>query len=112
MSKDIKVKENDSLKLTIKRHPFRGILATILAVVSIVMFFAACIFSGVNGGHAAFFVGIMGFVSLIISAIGAFLAWTALRESDIYYVFPSIGGILNALLVVFYIVVYIWGFYL
>ncbi|MCR5587856.1 MAG: DUF6142 family protein [Lachnospiraceae bacterium] len=105
-----KVQNEDSLKLTAKKHPKKGIISTILAVLSLVVFIIACVISSNASGGAPIAIGYLGFSSLVISVVGVILAWMSLREPDIRVVFPSIGGMVNILLTFFYIVVYIWGF--
>ncbi len=104
--------DSDSLKLSAKKHPVKGIVSTILAVLSLLLFVAACILAGVKNGKAPMYVGIMGFMSFIIAIIGTTLAWMSLREPDIRVIFPSIGGIINGLSLLLYLIIYIWGFYL
>ena len=44
--------DSDSLKLSAKKHPVKGIVSTILAVLSLLLFVTACILAGVKNGKA------------------------------------------------------------
>ena len=47
--------------------------------------------------------------SLVVAGVGFVLAWTSLHQEDIRPHFPTIASICNGLLVIFYLMLYIWG---
>lgn len=100
---------DSSLHLTDKHHPPLAIGSTLLAVVSICIFGAACLTSGQSKGHAGILAGLVGIISLLISLIGFIMAWFSLHQDDIRPLFPTIASVTNGLLVIFYMVLYIWG---
>ena len=105
-----KRKERESsLHLTDKHHPLLGIVATLLAVLSAGMFGAACVAASGSNGHAGLLVGFVGICSLVVAGVGFVLAWISLHQEDIRPHFPTIASICNGLLVIFYLMLYIWG---
>ncbi len=101
--------ESFGLKLSVKKHPIKGIISTILALISMIFFLMACIISSQSKGNAGLYIGIIGIGCLILSITGAVFAWLSLNEDDIKPIFPTIGALLNFLLTLFYIVLYILG---
>ena len=108
MSRKKKERES-SLHLTDKHHPLLGIVATLLAVLSAGMFGSACVAASGSNGHAGLLVGFVGICSLVVAGVGFVLAWISLHQEDIRPHFPTIASICNGLLVIFYLMLYIWG---
>ncbi|MDO4167153.1 MAG: DUF6142 family protein [Eubacteriales bacterium] len=104
-----KRQKDSSLHLTDKHHPPLAIGATLLALVSIGIFGAVCVSAGQSDGHAGLLAGVAGMVSLLIAAVGFVMAWLSLHQDDIRPLFPTIASICNGLLVIFYMMLYIWG---
>lgn len=98
-----------SLHLTARHHPRRAIIATLLGILSIGVFAAVCISAGNSDGHAGIISGLIGMLCLLIAAVGFILSWFSLYEDNIRPLFPTISSLLNGLLVIFYMLVYIWG---
>ena len=95
--------------MTDKHHPLLGIVATLLAVLSAGMFGSACVAASGSNGHAGLLVGFVGICSLVVAGVGFVLAWISLHQEDIRPHFPTIASICNGLLVIFYLMLYIWG---
>ncbi len=104
-----KRKRDSSLHLTDKHHPPLAIGATLLAVISIGIFGAVCVSAGKSDGHAGLLAGLAGMVSLFVAAVGFVMAWLSLHQEEIRPLFPTIASICNGLLVIFYMMLYIWG---
>ena len=81
-----KKERESSLHLTDKHHPASG-----------------------SNGHAGLLVGFVGICSLVVAGVGFVLAWISLHQEDIRPHFPTIASICNGLLVIFYLMLYIWG---
>ena len=95
-----KKERESSLHLTDKHHPLLGIVAT---------FGSACVAASGSNGHAGLLVGFVGICSLVVAGVGFVLAWISLHQEDIRPHFPTIASICNGLLVIFYLMLYIWG---
>ena len=97
-----KKRKKDGLHLTDKKHPKQGIASTIL-------FLVLCILSGQAGGNAGIWIGIWGVVLAVINIWGFVLGMISLKLENIRQLFPSLGVIINGLMVLMYLVIYIIG---
>jgi hypothetical protein len=104
-----KRRKKQSLHLTDKKHPGYAILATILGVVSIVVFIVLCFISSQSHGKAGILIGLAGMGCVLFSLIGFIAAWITLHQENIRPLFPTIASVLNGLLMVFYLLLYLWG---
>lgn len=104
-----KKRGRSSLQLTDKRHPVSGMIAVLLAMVSVILFIALCFISSESHGNAGIFVGLAGIFCFLLSVAAFVLAWAALRRENIRPVFPTIAALISGLSVVFYMVLYILG---
>lgn len=102
-------KESGELRLTDKRHPVSGIASSVLAAVSFISFAAACIISGSNGGNAGLGIGLIGILCFLVSITGFIMAWISLHQENIRPLFPTIGSLVNGILVIIYMILYILG---
>lgn len=109
MKKRGRKREKGELRLTDKRHPPIGIASFVLSIISFILFAAACIMSGWNGGNGGLSVGITGILSFFISVAGFIMAWFGLHQENIRPLFPAIGSVVNGLLVILYMILYILG---
>jgi len=62
-----------------------------------------------NKGNAGIFVGVIGVMALLFCIAGVVLALMAMRQKDIHYRFPVIGGILCAVMLIGYTMMYTLG---
>lgn len=102
-------KDSGELRLTDKRHPVYGVASTVLAGISFVSFAAACIISGKNGGNAGAGIGIIGILCFLLSTAGFIMAWISLHQENIRPLFPTIGSMVNGILIIVYMILYILG---
>lgn len=100
---------DQSLHLTDKKHPAIAIVATILGVLSVALFVVLCFISSQSHGKAGILIGLAGIGCFLISITGFILSWISLHQENIRPLFPTIASIINGLLVVFYLLLYIWG---
>ncbi len=104
-----KERTNEGLRLTDKKHPKEAMIATAMGMVSIVVFCVLCFMSGESRGTSGVEAGVAGVFCFFISIVGFILAWVSLHKDNIRPMFPTIGVVINGLLVLFYLLVYIWG---
>lgn len=102
-------RRKEGLRLTDKKHPKQGIWATALGVLSIVIFLVLCFMSGEARGKSGIEIGFMGLLCVLVSLAGFVLAWLSLRLENIRQLFPSLGVIINGLMLLLYLIVYILG---
>lgn len=104
-----KKRNRKSLHLTDKRHPGSAIFATILGILSVVLFIALCFWSSQSHGEAGLLVGLGGIGCFGISLVGFAIAWMSLHQENIRPLFPTISSLINGMSVVFYLLLYLWG---
>jgi len=95
---------------TDNRHPEKGIMSTILGLLSDVSLATAVILSYKNGGQALMQYAAAAFVAAIFSCLGLALGIMSRMEKDIFKLFPNLGIILNLIAVLFIIFILVLGF--
>lgn len=82
---------------TVRKHPEKGIMSTILGIISILSIGAAIYLTYRNGGNARPQYGAALFLVTLFSLGGLALGALSRAEKDNYYFFPHLGIGLNAL---------------
>ena len=104
-------RKHENLRLTNKRHPKDAIMATLLAVVSIVILVLACVHSSKSAGNGGIGVGFAGMAACAASAAGFVMAAKSLKQDEIRFLFPTLASVINGILLIFYVFIYFWGIY-
>lgn len=86
-------------KFTKKKNPKKGIMSTILGVISTVSIIVAIYLTYERGGEAVRQYADASILALIFSIVGITFSIQALMKKDIYKFFPVFGLILNVLVV-------------
>ena len=86
---------------TNKKHTKRGIMSTILGIISLVSLFMAVYRTYLLKGEAGFNMGLVGFLAMIFAVIGIGLGYFGRIEQDRYGLFAYVGLILNILVLAF-----------
>ena len=102
-------REKTSLRFSGKRVSGLGIGATVMGAIGWLVFAALSVYSASMDGNAETFVGGIGLLDAVLSAVGIVVAYRARQERDIYYVVPIIGMALNAILFIVYFSLYFMG---
>lgn len=97
------------IQFTDRSHPTMGIVSVILAVAALVMLITLCVLSGKAKGNSGLGTGALGMVSMIMSIMGFIMAVKCYRQEDIYMVTPTIGSIMNGILVVVFLLLFFIG---
>lgn len=84
-------------KFTNKKHPEKGIMSTILGLISLVAVWAAVYQSFLLKGETGINMGVVGFMITIFSATGVVLGYISKKETDKFMIFPYLGMILNVM---------------
>lgn len=99
-----------------KDYKFKGRHYSVRSVIALGMGAAAAgayiftaVYSGLHGGNAGFFAGVLGMICFVAALAGFILAVTSFKERDIYYGISVAGCILNGISLVTYLVSYILG---
>lgn len=90
-------KNKANYKFTNKEHPKRGIVSTILGIISLVAIVTAVYLTFCNKGTAFSGYGAGIFLALLFSLTGLTCGILSRMERDMYYIFPTIGIVTNSL---------------
>lgn len=82
---------------TSKNHPGRGIMATILGILSIITLGVAVYLSYANGGESSARYGTAGLLAVIYMMVGMGLGIWSAMEKDAFKLFPVLGIIVNTM---------------
>lgn len=99
-------------KFTDKTQSKRGIIAFILAVISLAVLVAVIVCSFQNGGNGSMYLGSAGVSSMLVGLIALFNAVLSLREENSYRFFPYLATICAFLAVGVWAALYVVGFLL
>lgn len=97
-------------KFTEKTQSKRGIVACILAVVSMVVFGGVVVNSYSNRGNGSMYLGSAGVSSMILGVVALFLSVKSLREENSFKLFPYLACIGSFLITGIWVTLYIVGF--
>ena len=85
---------------TNRKHTKKGIMATILGVISNIAVFLAVYFTYMSGGAAPINYGVSILLALIFSVTGFVIAMISRFEKDFFYFFSYLGIVINVLPIV------------
>jgi len=88
---------------TDNKHPVRGIMASILGVISVVTIIVAIVLTYNAGGQAGVQSGAAAFLASCFSLVGLVLAIKSRFEKDIFKFFPNFGITINSIVILFMI---------
>lgn len=84
-------------KFTNKKHPPKGIMSTILGIISLVSVGVAVYQTFLARGAASTNMGVVGLMVTIFSVTGLILGYISKKEYDMFLFFPYLGMILNTM---------------
>lgn len=88
---------------TDNKHPVRGIMSSILGVISVITIILAIVFTYNAGGQASVRSGVAVFWATCFSVAGLILGIKSRLEKDIFKFFPNFGICINSLVLLFMI---------
>ena len=89
------MEQSKRYKFTNKKHPEKGIMSTVLGIISLVSVWMAVYQTFLARGEAATNMGVVGLMITIFSATGLVLGYLAKKEHDKFMFFPHLGMVLN-----------------
>lgn len=97
------------IQFTDKSHPVQGVLSSIIGVCTVVFMCVLFVLSSRAKGAAGLYVGVLGMLNLAISVVGFVIAVKCYKKEDIYMLTPTLGAILNGLMVIGGMLLYVSG---
>ena len=96
-------------KLLKKKHSPKGVLSSVLAGVSLLLFFAAVFCSLVFHGNGGLYLGAMGLIAIALSVYGFLLGLKSFgdKERDLFYC--KVGALGNGVLMVIWLALFLAG---
>lgn len=88
----------------------KGIVAFILAVLSIAIFIYVIVNSFHHGGNGSMYLGSAGVSSMLVALVAVVLAVMSLREEESFKLFPYMSTVLSFLAAGMWIAIYVIGF--
>ena len=89
--------KKSSFMFTTKEHTLKGIMATILGVISLVTIGYVVLDSYWNAGEIPLEYGAAAFLTMIFAFVGIILGVVSKSEGDKFYFFSYLGIVLNVL---------------
>lgn len=89
------MEQSKRYKFTNKKHPEKGIMSTILGIISLVSVWRIVYQAFQARGEASTNMGVVGLMITIFSATGLVLAYLSKKENDKFMFFPYLGMVLN-----------------
>lgn len=105
-------KHKKNYKFTEKTQSKRGILALILALLSMGIFLAVVTNSFHNGGEGSMYLGSAGVASMLLGIVALVIAVMSLREENSFKIFPYLATVFSFLAAGVWVALYVTGFML
>ena len=102
--------ENTDISLQRRHSRKKGIVAFILAVLSIAIFIYVIVNSFHRGGNGSMYLGSAGVSSMLVALVAVVLAVMSLREEESFKLFPYMSTVLSFLAAGVWIAIYVIGF--
>ena len=97
------------IRFTDKSHPVQGIISTLIGMGAVVLLCVLFILSSKAKGNSGLYMGILGMFDLAISITGFVMAIKCFKKEDIYMVTPTLGAVLNGIMVISCMLLYVMG---
>ena len=91
------MEQSKRYKFTNKKHPEKGIMSTVLGLISLVSVWIVVYQAFQARGEATTNMGVVGFTITIFSAVGLVLGYLSKKEYDKFMFFPYLGMVLNVI---------------
>ena len=91
------MEQSKRYKFTNKKHPEKGIMSTILGIISLVSVWVAVYQTFLAKGEAATNMGVVGLMITCFSVTGVVLGYISKKEQDKFMFFPYLGMVLNVI---------------
>lgn len=97
------------IRFTDKKHPTRGVISFLIAVVSLIFMISLFIGSSRAAGNGGIAYGYLGLLNFAIAVAGFVMALRCYKLEDIYMTTPAIGSVVNGCIALIYLFLYFLG---
>ncbi|RDU23386.1 DUF6142 family protein [Anaerosacchariphilus polymeriproducens] len=104
-----KQKRRRKVKFGNRKHSIRGILSTIMAVFSLIIFCILIIVSYKMKGNGGIYLGTIGIAALFINIVGIMAGINSFKERERNYLYSKIGLVVNVILLITWGIIYALG---
>lgn len=95
---------------TDKKHAVKGIVATVMAVMALIVFAVVVYISFKNAGEAGVWIASMALISILLGIVGLILGLMSFKNENSYKLFAQIGSFLNVFVLLIWGLIYMIGF--
>lgn len=106
---NIRIGKRKKIQFTDKKHPMLGIISALIALVSLTVMIILFVGSGLAKGNAGIAYGYIGILNLIISVVGFVFSLRCYKQDEIYMTTPTIGSVVNGIIIIVYLILYFVG---
>lgn len=103
------IKKKFKYKVLKKKHSARGILSSVLAGISLLLFLASLFCSLVFHGNGGLYLGAMGLIAIVLSVYGFILGLQSLGERERDLLYCKVGALGNGVLMVVWLALFLMG---
>lgn len=97
------------IQFTDRSHPTMGVVSVVLGLGALVALIALFIVSSRAKGNSGLTIGVMGMMAMTMSIAGFVMSVKCYRQEDIYRVLPTIGSVLNGILIIIFLLLFFIG---
>lgn len=105
----IRIGNRRRIQFTDRTHPMTGIISVISGIVAFIALVVICFISCFEKGMSGIGIGIAGMFIWIVGIVGFVLAIRCFKKEEIYMTTPTIGSIINGILLINCMILYFIG---
>lgn len=100
---------SNKYKFSVKVHPIEGFISLAFGIVSMVVLLVSCYLAYTSHGNIGEIAALVNMFAFATAIGGIIFAVLAFRKKDIHTLFPALGGGVNGILAIAYLVIYLRG---
>ena len=97
------------IQFTDKTHPLQGLIAALVGVASVVFLCVLFTLSCKAKGGSGLYIGVLGMLDMALSVFGFVMAVKCFKKEDIYIITPTLGAVLNGMMMISCMLLYVMG---
>jgi hypothetical protein len=105
----IRIGRRRKIQFTDKKHPMMGIVSMLISFVSLAWMIGLFVGSSMVQGQGSIAYGYMGIFNMLLALAGFILSLQCYKKDDAYMTTPTIGSVINGIIVIIYLILYFLG---